>query len=119
VPSSASIGHSRIQDSRSNHSVRYCTTTLSGPPRTALARYHESADDVPDGMSIPRWSWGADWSPPDPRPLPAEPTNQGLAPLRARARAKVACPISSRSCRATLPTSGTPGAGSTATPVTC
>jgi hemoglobin len=24
---------------------------------TAMARYHESADDVPDGMSIPRWSW--------------------------------------------------------------
>jgi hemoglobin len=24
---------------------------------TAMARYHESADDVPDGMSIARWSW--------------------------------------------------------------
>jgi hemoglobin len=24
---------------------------------TTMARYHESADDVPDGMSIPRWSW--------------------------------------------------------------
>ena len=24
---------------------------------TALTRYHESADDVPEGMSIPRWSW--------------------------------------------------------------
>jgi len=24
---------------------------------TAMASYHESADDVPDGMSIPRWSW--------------------------------------------------------------
>ncbi len=24
---------------------------------TAMARYHESADDVPDGLSIPRWSW--------------------------------------------------------------
>ena len=24
---------------------------------TAMARYHESADDVPEGMSIPRWSW--------------------------------------------------------------
>ena len=22
-----------------------------------MARYHESAGDVPDGMSIPRWSW--------------------------------------------------------------
>ena len=24
---------------------------------TTMARYHESADDVPDGMVIPRWSW--------------------------------------------------------------
>lgn len=24
---------------------------------TTMARYHESADDVPAGMSIPRWSW--------------------------------------------------------------
>jgi hemoglobin len=24
---------------------------------TTMARYEESADDVPDGLSIPRWSW--------------------------------------------------------------
>jgi hemoglobin len=24
---------------------------------TAMSRYHESADDVPQGLSIPRWSW--------------------------------------------------------------
>ena len=24
---------------------------------TSMARYEESADDVPDGMRIPRWSW--------------------------------------------------------------
>ena len=24
---------------------------------TTMARYHASADDVPEGMSIPRWSW--------------------------------------------------------------
>ena len=24
---------------------------------TEMSRYHESADEVPDGMSIPRWSW--------------------------------------------------------------
>lgn len=24
---------------------------------TTMARYHDSADDVPDGMRIPRWSW--------------------------------------------------------------
>jgi len=25
---------------------------------TTMSRYHLSADDVPDGMRIPRWSWG-------------------------------------------------------------
>ena len=24
---------------------------------TTMARYHESADDVPEGLAIPRWSW--------------------------------------------------------------
>ena len=24
---------------------------------TTMARYHDSADDVPEGMSIPHWSW--------------------------------------------------------------
>jgi hemoglobin len=24
---------------------------------TTMAQYHESADDVPDGLTIPRWSW--------------------------------------------------------------
>lgn len=24
---------------------------------TTMARYHRSADDVPSGLSIPRWSW--------------------------------------------------------------
>ena len=24
---------------------------------TTMARYHESADDVPEGLIIPRWSW--------------------------------------------------------------
>jgi hemoglobin len=24
---------------------------------TTMARYHESENDVPDGLSIPRWSW--------------------------------------------------------------
>jgi hemoglobin len=24
---------------------------------TPMARYHESADEVPDGLAIPRWSW--------------------------------------------------------------
>jgi hemoglobin len=24
---------------------------------TTMARYHESAEDVPDGLTIPRWSW--------------------------------------------------------------
>ncbi len=24
---------------------------------TTMARYHDSADDVPDGLPLPRWSW--------------------------------------------------------------
>ena len=24
---------------------------------TSMAQFHESADDVPDGLPIPRWSW--------------------------------------------------------------
>jgi hemoglobin len=24
---------------------------------TTMARYHDSADDVPDGLAVPRWSW--------------------------------------------------------------
>ena len=24
---------------------------------TTMSRYHRSADDVPNGLSIPRWSW--------------------------------------------------------------
>lgn len=24
---------------------------------TTMAQYHDSADDVPDGLRIPRWSW--------------------------------------------------------------
>jgi hemoglobin len=25
---------------------------------TTMSRYHRSADDVPSGLSIPKWSWG-------------------------------------------------------------
>lgn len=25
---------------------------------TTMARFHQSADDVPEGLAIPRWSWG-------------------------------------------------------------
>jgi len=35
---------------------------------TTMARYHRSADDVPDGLRIPRWSW--DGLQPDPQPDP-------------------------------------------------
>ena len=24
---------------------------------TTISRYHQSADDVPNGLTIPRWSW--------------------------------------------------------------
>ena len=30
---------------------------------TTMARYHESADDVPEGLSIPQWSWDGLQSP--------------------------------------------------------
>jgi hemoglobin len=35
---------------------------------TELARYHQSADDVPDGLRIPQWSWDGlvSWTDPDP-----------------------------------------------------
>jgi hemoglobin len=35
---------------------------------TTMARYHRSADDVPDGLPIPRWSWDGLISPRDPAP---------------------------------------------------
>lgn len=25
--------------------------------RITMTRYHQSADDVPDGLAVPRWSW--------------------------------------------------------------
>jgi hemoglobin len=33
---------------------------------TTMARYHRSADDVPDGLAIPRWSWGGLQADPSP-----------------------------------------------------
>jgi hemoglobin len=30
---------------------------FSWATRTTMSRYHRSADDVPDGLTIPRWSW--------------------------------------------------------------
>jgi hemoglobin len=35
----------------------------------SMAHFHESADDVPDGLSVPRWSWDGLLS--DRRPPPA------------------------------------------------
>jgi hemoglobin len=41
---------------------------------TTMSRYHASADDVPDGLRIPHWSWDglreADARPPPGRPAP-------------------------------------------------
>ena len=31
---------------------------LAWATTTTMAHYHRSADDVPDGMVIPKWSWG-------------------------------------------------------------
>jgi hemoglobin len=33
---------------------------------TTMARYHDSADDVPDGLRIPHWSWTGLANPSDP-----------------------------------------------------
>ena len=33
---------------------------------TTMSRYHRSADDVPDGLQIPRWSWDGLLSTADP-----------------------------------------------------
>jgi hemoglobin len=33
------------------HDYFACSTT------TAMARYHDSAGDIPDGMTIPQWLW--------------------------------------------------------------
>jgi hemoglobin len=30
---------------------------FAGATTTTMARYHRSADGVPDGLTIPRWSW--------------------------------------------------------------
>lgn len=42
-------GHDRL--ARVLHEYFAWTTT------TTMSRYHRSADDVPDGLRIPRWSW--------------------------------------------------------------
>ena len=49
-------GHERLR--RVLHDYFAWATT------TTMARYHRSADDVPDGLRIPRWSW--DGRQPDP-----------------------------------------------------
>ena len=33
---------------------------------TTMSRYHDSADDVPEGLRIPRWSWDGLVRTPDP-----------------------------------------------------
>jgi hypothetical protein len=30
---------------------------FAGATTTTMARYHQSADDVPNGLSVPHWSW--------------------------------------------------------------
>jgi hemoglobin len=29
---------------------------------TTMTRYHESADDVPEGLAVPKWSWEGRWA---------------------------------------------------------
>jgi len=49
-------GHERLRQVLHDYFAWATTTTM--------ARYHRSADDVPDGLRIPRWSW--DGRQPDP-----------------------------------------------------
>ena len=42
-------GHERLRQVLHDYFAWATTTTM--------ARYHRSADDVPDGLAIPRWSW--------------------------------------------------------------
>ena len=59
---------------------------------TTMARYHRSADDVPDGLRIPRWSW--DGLQPDPSPTRSDlahqrspgPRDLGHQPVRVRSK---------------------------------
>src|SRR3954468_3978163 len=41
-------------DERLGHVLRHY---FAWATTTTMARYHRSADDVPDGLVIPRWSW--------------------------------------------------------------
>jgi hemoglobin len=38
------------------HPVRQVLHDFAWATTTTMSRYHESADDVPDGLSIPHWS---------------------------------------------------------------
>ena len=43
------VAHDRLRQALHDY-FAWATTT-------SMAQYHESADDVPDGLRIPRWSW--------------------------------------------------------------
>jgi len=43
---------------------------------TTMARYHRSAEDVPNGLSIPRWSWDGL----QPSEIPSQPSPSPAAP---------------------------------------
>ena len=40
-----------------NDPVRALHDYFAWATTTTMSRYHESADDVPDGLRIPHWSW--------------------------------------------------------------
>jgi hemoglobin len=42
-------GHDRLRHVLHDYFAWATTTTM--------ARYHDSADDVPDGLGLPHWSW--------------------------------------------------------------
>jgi len=50
----ADIGLADAADGRLRHVLH---DYFAWATTTTMARYHRSADDVPDGLAIPRWSW--------------------------------------------------------------
>ncbi|HEY3087078.1 MAG TPA: hypothetical protein VGJ59_03325 [Jatrophihabitantaceae bacterium] len=52
---------------------------------TTMSRYHRSADDVPDGLRIPRWSWDGLVNEASPHDTPDRRTPRGQNSSRTKA----------------------------------
>ncbi len=55
---------------------------------TTMARYHDSAADVPDDLSIPHWSWDGLQDPTEPRRQPMENPHRSSGPIGAEVGCK-------------------------------